>query len=421
MMARAHEGAGAERELKFLADRKTFRAAVALPLLGGAGEVPEWRRLKSVYFDTEDGDLMRNGVTLRVRRTKGATIMGLKRAAESTRGFFDRDELEMESPSAEPDLALFGEAISRKIEEIFGDKPLAAKFGSDIRRASRTVEVGGATIEVALDQGFLFAGERLEPVHEIELELKSGESTALIDLGFSLVDALDVKLCVRSKAERAAQLMSAEPPEPARAQPPEFAPDTPINEAIGVLLRNCLSQFLGNLPALESGDAVEAVHQMRVSMRLRSALGLFNRLFPPAPSSTPCGAKRSGSPPSWGRRATGTGSSTWFAPALSRTSAMSPGSTGFSPRLRPRPTPATPPCRSSSAAGRRAFRAFARAPRGRARLAKCGREGSSPLARRSRSPGSPRQASIGSTASCASEGGIFARSRRRRGTRCASP
>ena len=181
--------------------------------------------------------------------------MGLKRAAESTRGFFERDELEVGSPSAEPDLALFGEAVSRKIKEIAGDKPFAARFGSDIRRASRTVEVGGATIEVALDQGFLFAGEQRAPVYEIELELKSGEPTALIDLGLSLIDALDVKLCVRSKAERAKQLMSAEAPEPARAQPPELDPDTPLNEAIGVLLRNCLSQFLGNLPALELGDA----------------------------------------------------------------------------------------------------------------------------------------------------------------------
>ena len=280
MMAKAHERASAERELKFVADRKTFKAAVALPLLG-AGEPPKWRRFKSVYFDTEDGDLMRSGVTLRVRRAKGATIMGLKRAAASTRGFFERDELEVGSPSAEPDLALFGEAVSRKIKEIAGDKPFAARFGSDIRRASRTVEVGGATIEVALDQGFLFAGEQRAPVYEIELELKSGEPTALIDLGLSLIDALDVKLCVRSKAERAKQLMSAEAPEPARAQPPELDPDTPLNEAIGVLLRNCLSQFLGNLPALESGDPVEAVHQMRVSIRrLRSALGLFNRLFP---------------------------------------------------------------------------------------------------------------------------------------------
>ncbi len=271
----------AERELKFAADPKTFKVALALPLLGGVAEAPERLRLKSVYFDTEDGDLMRHGVTLRVRRAEGAYIMGLKRVPRLNRGFFDRDELEVKSPSSAPDLSLFDEATAKEIQEIIGEKPLAPKFGSDIRRVTRTVDVDGSAIEVALDQGFLFAGERREPTYEIELELKSGEPAALIDLGLSLVDAIDVKLSVRSKAERAAGLMSHAPPEPARAKPPELAPKTPTDEAIAIILRDCLSQFLGNLPALESGDAVEAVHQMRVAMRrLRSALGLFNRVFP---------------------------------------------------------------------------------------------------------------------------------------------
>ena len=247
----------------------------------GAAEAPEWLRLKSVYFDTENGDLMRHGVTLRVRRAEEAYVMGLKRAARSNRGFFDRDELEVKSPSAAPDLSLFDEATAKEIKEIIGEKPLARNFGSDIRRVTRTVDVDGSTIEGALDQGFLFAGERREPTYEIELELKSGEPAALIDLGLSLVDAIDVKLSVRSKAERAAGLMSLGLPEPARAKPPELHPETPMDEAIAVILRDCLSQFLGNLPALESGDAVEAVHEMRVAMRrLRSALGLFNRVFP---------------------------------------------------------------------------------------------------------------------------------------------
>ena len=279
----ASPAAGAERELKFVADRKTLKTALVLPILGGGAEAQKRRRLESVYFDTEDGDLMRHGLALRVRRSKGAYVMGLKKAAESKRGFFDRDELEVTSPSAEPNLALFGEAVAGEIEEVAGGKPLAAKFGSDIRRATRTVEFGGASIEVAVDQGFLFAGEQREPTSEIELELKSGEPTALIDFGLSLADALDVRLCVRSKAERAAELMSAEPPKPVRAKPPDLAPDTPVDGAIGAILRNCLSQFLGNLPALEKGDAVEAVHQMRIAMRrLRSALGLFNRAFPSA-------------------------------------------------------------------------------------------------------------------------------------------
>ena len=85
----------------------------------------------------------------------------------------------------------------------------------------------------------------------------------------------------RSKAERTAGLMSRARPKPARAKPPELAPETTVDEAIAIIQRNFLRQFLGNMPALESGDAVKAVHQMRVAVRrLRSVLGLFNQVFP---------------------------------------------------------------------------------------------------------------------------------------------
>ena len=55
----------------------------------------------------------------------------------------------------------------------------------------------------------------------------------------------------------------------------------PAEEAISVVFQSCFSQFLGNLPVLERGDSIEAVHQMRVAMRrLRSAFGLVYRLSP---------------------------------------------------------------------------------------------------------------------------------------------
>ena len=277
---KASATAGLERELKFVADPKAFDAALALPLLGGP-TVESSRRLESVYFDTGDDDFARAGVALRVRREDGAFIQGLKRAAGSDRGMFERDEQEVESPSAEPDLALFGAESARDLAEILGGKVLKAKFGSDVRRTTRTVQVGGAAVEVALDSGFLFAGERREPLREIELELKSGPPAALFAYGLQAIEALPLRLCVESKAERARRLRSHEAPALVRAQPPSLTPETPLDEAIGALLRNCLSQFLGNLPALGSGDSVEAVHQMRVAMRrLRSALGLFNRAFP---------------------------------------------------------------------------------------------------------------------------------------------
>ncbi len=68
-----------------------------------------------------------------------------------------------------------------------------------------------------------------------------------------------------------------------RAADPALGPDTTLDEAIAAIMRNCLAHFVGNLPALNAGDKVEAVHQMRVAMRrLRSALGLFGRALPHA-------------------------------------------------------------------------------------------------------------------------------------------
>ncbi len=272
---------GVERELKFIADRKTLKAAVSAPFLGGEAGPPTWRELRSVYFDDDDGDLSRARVALRVRHVDGGWVMGLKRAGSEDRGAFEREETEAPSPSGEPDLLLFDEAIAREVTDLTGSKPLKPRFGSEIRRAARTVETNGAAIEVAFDEGFLFAGERREPTAEIELELKSGAPAALFGLGLELVDAFPVTLGLRSKAERAHALLSAEPAQPAHAEDPALRSDMTLDEAIADLMRNCLAHFLGNLPALDSSAAVEAVHQMRVAMRrLRSALGLFGRAFP---------------------------------------------------------------------------------------------------------------------------------------------
>jgi inorganic triphosphatase YgiF len=269
-----------ERELKFIADRDTFKTAGALRLLGEASDTAA-RPAKSVYFDTEGLDLMRRRITLRMRRMEGRCIIGVKKGMHSDQSHFERNEVEAPSPTPELDLSLLDKETAGELRSVIGEKALAPQFGSDIRRTVKTVRLHGAEIEVAFDSGFLFAGERREPTYEIELELKSGEPIALFELGLSLIDALPLKLGVLSKAERGALLMSGEPPEPVRALRLALKRDMPTEEAIGTLFRSCLNQFLDNLPALERGDSVEAVHQMRVAIRrLRSAYGLVCRLCP---------------------------------------------------------------------------------------------------------------------------------------------
>jgi triphosphatase len=268
-----------ERELKFVADRDTLRTALTIPLPGEVTHGPVSQVLKSTYFDTETLELARRGFSLRVRQLGGDCILGVKKGAHAHGGYFERDEEEAPLPSSKVDLNVLDRRISSELREIVGKKALAPRFGSDIRRMLKTLKFQGADIEVALDEGFLFAGKRREPTHEIELELKAGEPAALFEFGLALVDALPLTPSVLSKAERAAELLSGKPPEPVRSTSSELAPGIPAEEAISVLFRSCFSQFLGNLPVLERGDPIEDVHQMRVAMRrLRSAFGLVYRL-----------------------------------------------------------------------------------------------------------------------------------------------
>ena len=166
--------------------------------------------------------MARRGFSLRVRQSGVDCILGIKKDAHAHGGYFERDEAEAPLPSSKVDLSVLDRSISSELSEIVGKKALAPRFGSDIRRTLKTLRFHGADIEVALDEGFLFAGKRREPTHEIELELKTGEPAALFELGLALVDALPLTPSVLSKAGRAAELLSGKPPEPVRSASPRL-------------------------------------------------------------------------------------------------------------------------------------------------------------------------------------------------------
>ena len=119
--------------------------------------------------------------------------MGVKSDTRAHGGYFERDEEEAPLQSPKIDLNVLDRKTSAELRDIVGKKALTPRFGSDIRRTLMTLRFHGADIEVALDEGFLFAGKRREPTDEIELELKSGEPVALFDFGLALVDAVPLR------------------------------------------------------------------------------------------------------------------------------------------------------------------------------------------------------------------------------------
>src|SRR5450432_119436 len=88
-----------ETELKFLIEPGALARLRAHPLFGG----PKWEeRLRSVYFDTLQGDLRAGGFSLRVRKIGAVFVQTVKQCGPSFG--VARGEWECRVPSARPDL-----------------------------------------------------------------------------------------------------------------------------------------------------------------------------------------------------------------------------------------------------------------------------------------------------------------------------
>lgn len=272
--------------MKFVADERSFKATQQWAMLGdGARRVPG-QRLRTVYFDTDARDLWRHRMLLRVRALRNRYTMTLKWDGSFAGGMFERGEIELPIRAPEPDPALLGEEIAEKIRSATGGRPLQPRFATDIRRVAHRVRIEASEIEIAFDTGFIVAGGQRSPVREIELELKSNEPIDLYRFGLSLAEAFPVRLAILSKSERGVALTSGDTATAVRAPVPLTSGRT-VDEAIGWLIGSCITQFIGNWPAFDAGDAPEAVHQMRVAMRrLRSLLAQFQRAFPCAEFAT---------------------------------------------------------------------------------------------------------------------------------------
>ena len=260
-----------EAELVLLPDLATFKALAAHALLGGPAK-PRWGRQTSVYHDTDAADLRRSGLTLCLRRGRGRSVMILKARDGAT---------EVAAPGDELAIELFPPEARALIARAAGRRPLRARFVVEVRRATRRLAFEGVMIEAAFEEGEIVAEARKTPVREIALSLKTGEAAGLYRLGLALVDVAPLALGVAGKAERGFALALGDVAGSLRAPALQFGAEATLDAATAALLRQSLAHFLGNWSALESADAAEAVHQIRVALRrLRSLLAILRRSFP---------------------------------------------------------------------------------------------------------------------------------------------
>lgn len=160
--------------------------------------------LRNQYFDTQQLDLNKSKVALRIRDRKGAIIQTLKTQGVVRDGVHSRGEWEwlLTEPDLDAQRLEECEAWPKNIDV----KRLIPVFETNFKRTYAKVSWEGAEIEIALDQGYIEAKGNQERICEIELELMSGSVSNLLTLKEQLSKKIRLQADDVSKAERAYHL-----------------------------------------------------------------------------------------------------------------------------------------------------------------------------------------------------------------------
>ncbi|MEO5764221.1 MAG: CYTH and CHAD domain-containing protein [Casimicrobiaceae bacterium] len=285
-------GAGAaELEIKLRLARSAVAAVLRHPALAAVKRGrARTATLRSTYFDTEGGRLVKSGIGLRLRRDGRRWVQTLKGPldARSGAGLAARPEYEwpLRAGIAMPPVDAARFALTpwrRKLDKAMREG-LRPRFSTVFERTSVPLVFADSTMAMlAIDTGEIraAAGGARVGVCEIEIELESGHAHNLFDLARALAQDLPVALETRSKAARGNALLVPAPRTPVRAEDPDLEGRSSTADALAALLRSCVRQIDANADGVIDDDDPEWVHQMRIgTRRLRACLSLMRDLVP---------------------------------------------------------------------------------------------------------------------------------------------
>jgi len=236
------------------------------------------KHLRNTYFDTLELDLLKQKIGLRIRYVDNMRVQTIKTAGQSVGGLHQRQEWETAIDGDIPRYEPMPEQIRAKMPEL---SLLLPVFTTNFQRKQWNIELGDSMVELVLDQGTIQSAQTVMPLHEIELELKKGSTTALYDIALDLINYLPLRIENQSKAARGYHLFHPKAPKIVHATAIKLDPAMTAKQAFIHTVWQELQHLQANEFLILSGDNVEAIHQMRVAVRrLRSYFGIFKPSVP---------------------------------------------------------------------------------------------------------------------------------------------
>jgi inorganic triphosphatase YgiF len=242
-------------------------------------------------------------MALRLRRSGRQWLQTLKTTGTARGGLSTRLEWESAAKlvrgAPRIDLALLKDSpLPALLSQHKKSGPLHPVFRVRVARTLWDVSYKRSRFEVAMDRGQIEAARpglrAVEPVAELELELKEGRAGDLLSAAQRLVgkgkSSLALVPILESKAERGYRLDTRQPRSPTRAAAKGFVdalnPDMSVGVALRAIVAHGLDVLLANTNGLRDAHDPEFVHQARVAMRrMRSAIRLLDRRHADLPAA----------------------------------------------------------------------------------------------------------------------------------------
>ena len=158
--------------------------------------------MKTTYFDTAEGSLSARKWMLRHRLENGSHVCTLKTPAGAA-----RNEWEVRAERIAGGIAALCEAGAPKELPALTAGGVRPICGAEFTRLAAVFILNGTEVEVALDEGVLFAGEKKTPLCELEVELKRGSREAADAFAAELAARFGLTELHDSKFKRARELM----------------------------------------------------------------------------------------------------------------------------------------------------------------------------------------------------------------------
>ena len=161
--------------------------------------------METSYYDTPHSDFARRRWTLRRRWENGVGVCTLKTPAADG----SRCEWEVPCDDIHSGIELLCKLGAPEELALLAENGLALSCGARFTRLAKTIDLGDAVVELALDRGVFLAGEMEEPFAEVEAELKDGSEEAVLLFAARLAREFSLEVQPLSKHARAMLLIAS--------------------------------------------------------------------------------------------------------------------------------------------------------------------------------------------------------------------